>query len=102
MYLACCCQSYLTTKGEAVAGVMYQPFVESGRTMWGMKGLGAFGFTYTPRNDGKLILATTRSHYNEQVAQAIKKINPTEVVRVGGAGHKALLVLKGAFGCCAA
>jgi 3'(2'), 5'-bisphosphate nucleotidase len=82
-------------KGEPVAGVMFQPFVGEGRTIWGMSGLGTFGFEYRPRNDGRLVLATTRTHGSEQVEKAIAKTNPSEVVRVGGAGHKALLVLEG-------
>lgn len=60
-----------------------------------MSGLGTFGFEYRPRNDGRLVLATTRTHGSEQVEKAIAKTNPSEVVRVGGAGHKALLVLEG-------
>jgi len=86
-------------KGEAVAGVMYQPFVDgptgNGRTIWGMKGLGTFGFEHKERKDDRLVIATTRTHGSASVEKAIAKTNPSEVVRVGGAGHKALLVLEG-------
>jgi len=86
-------------KGEAVAGVMFQPFVGgqhgNGRTIWGLKGMGAFGFEYKNRNDGRFVVATTRTHGSEQVEKAIATTNPSEVIRVGGAGHKALLVMEG-------
>ena len=34
---------------------------------------------------------TTRSHDTEAVRQCIAACEPTEVVRVGGAGHKVLI-----------
>lgn len=32
-------------KGEAIAGIIHQPYFEgdTGRTVWGIKGVGAFG-----------------------------------------------------------
>jgi len=89
-------------QGRAVAGVMHQPFVDDGKrggngtTIWGMIGVGSVGYTRKERNDGKMVLATTRTHGSEEVENAIKQINPSGgVIRVGGAGHKALLVLEG-------
>jgi len=91
-------------KGEAVAGVMYLPFVDApspnqlpalGRTIFGMDGVGAFGFNTVSRNDGKFVIATTRTHGSKETEKAIEMLKPQEVVRVGGAGHKALLVLEG-------
>jgi len=85
-------------KGKPVAGVMYQPFVDgedgNGRTLWGMDGLGSFGYTRKERNDGKLIVATTRSHSDKVVEEGLEKMKPDEVLRVGGAGYKAMLVLE--------
>lgn len=50
--------------------------------------LGAFGFEDPkPPTEGN-ILATTRSHSNKTVVDSIDACEPTEVVRVGGAGHK--------------
>lgn len=54
----------ISYKGVPVAGVMYQPFVDdehgNGTTIWGMKGMGCFGYKYHNRNDGKVVLTTTR------------------------------------------
>jgi len=86
-------------KGDAIAGVMYMPFVDdengSARTIYGMIGLGAFGFKLNLRNDDQLVIATTRTHGSKEVEMAIEALKPGKVIRVGGAGHKALLVLEG-------
>ncbi len=63
--------------------------------MWGMIGLGVEGLERKERNDGKLIIATTRTHGSPEVEAAIARVKPDDVIRVGGAGHKALLVLEG-------
>ena len=36
----------------------------------------------------KLIITTSRSHMTQAVKSAIDACNPTEILRVGGAGHK--------------
>lgn len=77
---------------------MYQPFLNDkgdGRTLWGLRGLGSFGFTKVERNDGKFVVATTRSHSDKVVEEGLEKIKADEVLRVGGAGYKAMLVLEG-------
>lgn len=38
--------------------------------------------------EGKNIITTTRSHSDPKVTGAITACEPTEVIRVGGAGHK--------------
>ena len=49
---------------------------------------GAFGFNHTPAPEGQNIVTTTRSHSNKTVVDAVEASEPTEVTRVGGAGHK--------------
>ena len=66
-----------------------------GRTVWGLVGLGAFGITHKQPPEGKVIITTTRSHSNQTINDAVEAIKPDEVLRVGGAGHKVLLVVEG-------
>ena len=49
---------------------------------------GAFGFDRQSPPEGKNIITTTRSHSNRAVTEAVESCQPSEVVRVGGAGHK--------------
>jgi len=89
----------IAVNGEAVAGVMYQPFAygqqEHGRMIFGMKGVGAFGYEPIFSHGDRLIVTTTRSHSSEVIEEAIARIAPNEVIRVGGAGFKCLQVLNG-------
>jgi len=86
----------ISIDGKPVAGIMYQPFVENGRLIWGVVGGALEGIVkIAPRNDKRLILTTTASHNNAAVDNAIAKIKPDEVVRAGGAGYKVLLLLEG-------
>lgn len=50
--------------------------------------LGAFGIERKALGRDTKIVVTTRSHETEAVRNAIAACEPTEVVRVGGAGHK--------------
>lgn len=59
-----------------------------GRTLWGMLGLGAFGFQLQEVPQGKRIITTTRSHSNKLVTDTVQAMDPHEVIRVGGAGNK--------------
>ena len=89
--------------GKAVGGVINQPFfgyqggpqAKLGRAIWGLVGLGAFGWTRQEPPADRRILITTRSHSNELVNQCLANMSPTEIVRQGGAGNKALRVLEG-------
>jgi len=95
---AVCCLIGIAFKGEAVAGVMYQPFVEingQGRLVYGMVGMGAVGVSPPPRPGNKLRVTVTRTHGSEQLDLILKKLNPDEVIRTGGAGYKMLLLLDG-------
>ncbi|CAG2176865.1 unnamed protein product [Oppiella nova] len=94
----------LSVKGRAIGGIIHQPFYnyenetdysKLGRTIWGLVGLGAFGFTHKQPPVGKVIVTTTRSHSSATINAAIDAIKPDEVLRVGGAGHKVLLVIEG-------
>lgn len=61
---------------------------ELGRTMWGMPGLGAFGFTLKEAPGNRRIITTTRSHSNKVVTECVDAMEPHEVIKVGGAGNK--------------
>ncbi|KAL0967628.1 hypothetical protein UPYG_G00254670, partial [Umbra pygmaea] len=88
--------------GKAIAGVINQPFfnyqLESanmGRTLWGMPGLGAFGFELQEVPDGRRIITTTRSHSNKLITDTVDAMEPHDVIRVGGAGNKIIQLVEG-------
>ncbi|KAK5616518.1 3'(2'),5'-bisphosphate nucleotidase 1 [Crenichthys baileyi] len=89
--------------GRAIAGVINQPFYNYqlgaeaalGRTMWGMLGLGAFGFQLQEVPADKRIVTTTRSHSNKTVTDCVNAMEPHEVIRVGGAGNKIIQLIEG-------
>ncbi|KAK6297695.1 hypothetical protein J4Q44_G00322780 [Coregonus suidteri] len=90
--------------GKAIAGVINQPFfnyqlgtetAEMGRTLWGMPGLGAFGFELQEVPDGRRIVTTTRSHSNKLVTDTVDAMEPHDVIRVGGAGNKIVQLVEG-------
>ncbi|XP_068433130.1 3'(2'),5'-bisphosphate nucleotidase 1 isoform X2 [Clinocottus analis] len=89
--------------GRAIAGVINQPFynyelgsgASLGRTMWGMPGLGAFGFQLQEVEGDRRIVTTTRSHSNKLVTDCVDAMEPHEVVRVGGAGNKIIQLVEG-------
>jgi len=93
----------ISIHGKALAGVIHQPYynyqagpgAKLGRTIWGVVGLGAFGLELTAAEEGKRIVVTTRSHETDAVRNAIAACEPTEVHKVGGAGHKVLLLIEG-------
>ncbi|XP_034967255.1 3'(2'),5'-bisphosphate nucleotidase 1 [Zootoca vivipara] len=89
--------------GKAIAGVINQPYYNYeagadavlGRTIWGVLGLGAFGFQLKEAPAGKHIITTTRSHSSKLVNDCISAMNPDHVVRVGGAGNKIIQLVEG-------
>ncbi|XP_069166039.1 3'(2'),5'-bisphosphate nucleotidase 1 isoform X1 [Procambarus clarkii] len=88
--------------GKAVGGVIHQPYYnyqnpgsELGRTIWGIVGGEVCGMPLVSPPDGRLIVTTTRSHSSSTVNDAIDAVSPDEVLRVGGAGHKVMLLLEG-------
>lgn len=78
--------------GRPVAGVINQPFYEgdgtTGRTLYGIPDVGYGGFELRPPPAGRRIITTTRSHSNARVEAALTALQPDEILRVGGAGHK--------------
>lgn len=89
--------------GKAIAGVINQPFynyqlgagADLGRTIWGMPGLGTFGFQLQEVPGDRRIITTTRSHSNKVVTDCVDAMEPHEVVRVGGAGNKVIQLVEG-------
>ncbi|NXL46586.1 BPNT1 nucleotidase, partial [Podilymbus podiceps] len=89
--------------GKAIAGVINQPYYNYeagadavlGRTIWGVLGIGAFGFQLTEAPAGKHIVVTTRSHSSTLVNDCISALNPDSVIRVGGAGNKIIQLIEG-------
>lgn len=85
---------------EAIGGIIHQPYFNAtneqpGRTIWGLKGLGSGGFIQTSAAADKFIVTTTRTHSTNLVQSAINALEPTEIIRVGGAGYKVLQLLEG-------
>ncbi|MCL4127941.1 UNVERIFIED_CONTAM: hypothetical protein GTU68_019301, partial [Idotea baltica] len=88
--------------GKVVGGVVHQPYYnyqnpgsQLGRTIWSMVGGNIGGIKVTPPPSEGCIVTTTRSHSSSTVNDAVAALNPTNVLRVGGAGHKVLLLLEG-------
>ncbi|XP_042245911.1 3'(2'),5'-bisphosphate nucleotidase 1 isoform X1 [Thunnus maccoyii] len=89
--------------GRPIAGVINQPFYNYqlgagaalGRTIWGMPGLGAFGFQLQEVPGDRRIVTTTRSHSNKLVTDCVDAMEPHEVIRVGGAGNKVIQLVEG-------
>ncbi|XP_078130280.1 3'(2'),5'-bisphosphate nucleotidase 1 isoform X1 [Sander vitreus] len=90
-------------EGRAIAGVINQPFynyqlgagASLGRTMWGILGLGAFGFQLQEVPGDRRIVTTTRSHSNKLVTDCVNAMEPHEVIKVGGAGNKIIQLVEG-------
>ncbi|XP_061563397.1 3'(2'),5'-bisphosphate nucleotidase 1 isoform X2 [Cololabis saira] len=89
--------------GRAIAGVINQPFYNYqlgaeatlGRTIWGILGLGAFGFKLQEVPEDRRIVTTTRSHSNKVVTDCVNAMEPHDVIRVGGAGNKIIQLIEG-------
>ncbi|XP_046401412.1 3'(2'),5'-bisphosphate nucleotidase 1 isoform X2 [Ischnura elegans] len=87
---------------KAVGGVIHQPYYNYlkegaplGRTIWGIDGCGFGGFTVGSAPKDQRVICTTRSHLDATVQSALDAMTPDEILRVGGAGHKVLLLLEG-------
>jgi len=89
---------------EAVAGVIHQPYFnykstepnpQLGRTFYGMVESGVFGLNPSPPPQGQRIVTTTRSHGTGLVQDCLELIKADQVLKVGGAGHKVLLLMEG-------
>ncbi|KAF3421264.1 hypothetical protein E2986_08088 [Frieseomelitta varia] len=86
---------------RAIGGVIHQPYYRNiengtlGRTLWGINGVGFGGFALIPPMAERRIITTTCSHSDSNVEAAINALCPDEVIRVGGAGYKVILLLEG-------
>eukprot|EP01103_Thecamoeba_quadrilineata_P004876 TRINITY_DN14752_c0_g1_i1.p1 TRINITY_DN14752_c0_g1~~TRINITY_DN14752_c0_g1_i1.p1 ORF type:complete len:311 (-),score=39.18 TRINITY_DN14752_c0_g1_i1:36-968(-) len=91
----------ISHRGKAIAGVIHQPFFKNpsqntlGRTIWGLVGLGIHGITPRQAPKDRKIVATTRTHASEIIEAAVESLTPDQVIRVGGAGYKVLMLLEG-------
>jgi len=92
----------IVLKNRPIAGVVYQPWSEDnknapkGPLSWGLVGHGIEGLQIKelPVELG-LVVAVTRSHPSEALMLGLQKLQPKEVIKVGGCGFKSLLVLQG-------
>jgi len=89
---------------ESVAGVIHQPYwnyksadpnAVVGRTFYGLIGSGVYGLSPVPPPADQRIVTTTRSHGTGLVQQALEVLKPDQVLKVGGAGHKVMLLMEG-------
>ena len=87
---------------QAVAGVIHQPYynyqtpgAKLGRTFYGVVGAGVRGLTSAAPPDNQRIITTTRSHGTGLVQDALDILKPDQVLKVGGAGHKVILLMEG-------
>lgn len=87
---------------KAVAGVIHQPYYNYktegatvGRTFYGLVGAGVHGLTRVLPPADQRIVTTTRSHGTGLVQDALDILKPDQVLKVGGAGHKVLLLMEG-------
>jgi 3'(2'), 5'-bisphosphate nucleotidase len=82
----------IAVNGIPVGGVIHQPFYgtegNQGRTIWGIPGVGLGGIDITKPPANTRIIATTRAHSTPRVEATLAALEPTEILRVGGAGHK--------------
>ncbi|KAF0297815.1 3'(2'),5'-bisphosphate nucleotidase 1 [Amphibalanus amphitrite] len=88
--------------GEPAAGVINQPYFNyqhpsepQGRTIFGLRGGGVAGFEPRAPPADSRIVTTTRSHSTGLVQSALQALQPDQVLAVGGAGHKVMLLLEG-------
>lgn len=94
----------ISVKSEAIGGVIHQPYFgcnkesseneHTGRTIWGLQGIGVNGIPPVPSssNSSPLIITTSRSHSNALVESCLEALKPDSVLRVGGAGYKVIKI----------
>jgi len=88
----------IAVNGKAIGGVINQPFYKNdddsmGRSIWGIVGVGAFGFQRQAEKAGNII-CTSRSHRDATVEACIDAMEPTDVLKMGGAGNKVLQLIE--------
>ncbi|XP_046433572.1 3'(2'),5'-bisphosphate nucleotidase 1 [Neodiprion fabricii] len=91
----------VAVREKAVGGIIHQPYYKNpedgslGRTLWGIDGVATGGLQLIPPPEGKRIVTTTRSHSDGTVQSALDALEADEILKVGGAGHKVMLLLEG-------
>ncbi|CAL4128183.1 unnamed protein product, partial [Meganyctiphanes norvegica] len=92
----------IAVNGKAIGGVIHQPYYnceasanDFGRTVWGVVGDKVGGMSVQHPPSSGCIVTTTRSHSSATVNDAVNALTPDQVMRVGGAGHKVMLLLEG-------
>lgn len=92
----------LAIGSQAVAGVIHQPYwnyktegAKLGRTFYGLVGGGVRGLTPVKPPQGQKIVTTTRSHGTGLIQQTLEILKPDQILKVGGAGHKVMLLMEG-------
>eukprot|EP00095_Tigriopus_kingsejongensis_P004749 snap_masked-scaffold510_size151595-processed-gene-0.10 protein:Tk04749 transcript:snap_masked-scaffold510_size151595-processed-gene-0.10-mRNA-1 annotation:"nucleotidase 4f8" len=92
----------IAVRGVAVAGVINQPFFNykhpdqpQGRTIFGLDGSEVRGIQRKEPPSDSRIVTTSRSHGTGLINDCTEACSPSEVIRVGGAGHKVLLLIEG-------
>lgn len=68
-----------------------------GRTIWGVLGVGAFGWDRVEPPQNRRVLITSRSHSNPLVNRCIENMSPTHIERQGGAGNKVTFIISTSF-----
>lgn len=94
----------ISLKGKAIAGVVYQPFVN--QCLWGGIGLGVHAsIPLIPKRkkddplDSKKIVCTSRSHMTPTLQAALDAIKTDDIIKQGGAGAKSVMLLTGKANC---
>lgn len=88
----------------ATGGVINQPFFNYqssdanktlGRTFYGVLGAGVVNLEKVKAPAGERIVTTTRSHSTGLISDVVNSVSPTSVIKVGGSGHKVMLLIEG-------
>ncbi|RDD47348.1 3'(2'),5'-bisphosphate nucleotidase 1 [Trichoplax sp. H2] len=88
-------------EGKPIAGIIHQPYYKNsesrlGRTLYGIVGIGTYGFAHTTPPNDRCIVISTKSRINQVITDSINAMKPDKVLHVGGAGYKTVLLLEGA------
>eukprot|EP00041_Stephanoeca_diplocostata_P019830 m.432058 g.432058 ORF g.432058 m.432058 type:complete len:219 (-) comp21407_c0_seq28:1862-2518(-) len=107
----------ISWKGTPLCGVVHQPWCTdtTQKCYWGCLDVGTFSnecedgkldsetvwtkIEQPPTVDGRIAIATTRSHSRPEVNTAIEASKATEIIRIGGAGNKVIKLLEGEVDC---
>lgn len=101
-YMGCTVLVGVAVRGRPVFGAIHHIFHPEQPTYWGGSGLGLFNYTATGVQPltvapppASFILVATKYHDSEAMTAFIQSVGADKVVRAGGTGSKALMVLLG-------